>query len=748
MKCKALVTAAIAAFLVSGLALAQGVPDIMAPGAKPSGTTPRPTAATAAAAGNSSGSVDPVQQEQTTLSFVDELKMKGSSDRIRARLSDVIRVTDPQLREKITVNGSVRYEDAGGGKTKAIVNWTSVAREDANRRKVLGQALESRFSAEAAVPSGQSVSARGDVDGLLNAARSLLDDDKKTDEKATQTTKSEATQAPTASRPATAGGAGASQNPLVTSQLPVTARTAETPVAAQAADVLGESTSGCTAKVDLTQAVVIVQSQVTTNGTPSGECSDTATRYPILKSYSVCTDKVDATAKKAFTQFKSYYVAGDGSTTYIDTECKTDSEKFYAFSDDYAACTHDVDLTSLKAYLRAETVYTNANGQRVVVNSCQRTAGAPIVMTKSESSCTPRLDMVAMVAYQRMKTTYSYNSLLYTPQDCTDTALTYGVTEDRTVCTDLVDQTSGQAWPQHRYVYTDSSGTKQYADSACTPITAEGQSLVKERCTGASYYVHDLTAGQSFGMSNWYYKSFADHSTKIYVSSCTKDTSIVFAHQTRINGYVNDDTTRTAKPKTEIYFSDAGDEVIVSAAQIRAGAPDLPYSLTSANVTVADGTTIQVGCETHQNTALHDVYTRPDSTQLTVSKGAGTPIVIPGTLLAGGTHTDVNCCGVGGAMTSIGNGNYVCKISGTNCPSGWAQYQNWTTTMSVIYSGAFYTPYLCGVDASCGSCVTSTGNTNSHAFSNIAVESVSAVTDYSCGGRALTYSLVLERGCQ
>lgn len=77
--------------------------------------------------------------------------------------------------------------------------------------------------------------------------------------------------------------------------------------------------------------------------------------------------------------------------------------------------------------------------------------------------------------------------------------------------------------------------------------------------------------------------------------------------------------------------------------------------------------------------------------------------------LIGGLHTTAQCSG-----TVVNN---MCKITGTQCPTGWTQYQNWSTTSSVSLLAS----------NGGGSCSASTG---SHTWSDTAVEHACATLYY------------------
>ncbi len=640
--------AALAALAVSVVgAQERKMPDIMAPAAGSVQTTTRSTqpgstaapatsvarpASTTVTTGQGTGTaVSQPQSDLMPLATAEEIRVNGQvTERVKARFADAVRA-EADIRDKVMLNGTIRTEDApplkpGEARKRAVVTWTAVTREDGvSRREVLPSPLVTSFTTGDPVPAGQVVNAKGDVAGALNAARNLLAQPAQQQagqKPVQQTTGGQTVQADTGKKPTTAAGDGASENSILRSLQPKMLGSAEAAAAAPE-DLIGETSEGCEPRIDLQQAVAIVQSRTTRNGSPEGQCSDTLTRYPVQKSYSVCQDSVDLAAKKAYPQYKLYYVNGEGSTTYLSTECEKDAEQAFDLVEDEASCTIETDLLALQAWRRAETVYTNKSNQRTVVASCHRVADAQaITMTAAADGCSPRLDMPALTAHEKKKTTFSHNGLTYTAQDCSETGTTFAVVEDRSVCSPLVDQQAGKAWPQRRFKYTDGGGNLNWADSGCAPVTGEVTDLVKTRSGCEGGYTHDVAGGQSWAHSRWYYNLGGGPT---YVTSCGQDLAIPFTHQIRIAGYEHNDTTRTSKPKTEIYFSDAGQEVIASAAQVRAGSPDLPYSLVEAGRTVPTGTSTYDGCDAFRETAVSDVYARPDGTEYVHASGAGTP---------------------------------------------------------------------------------------------------------------------------
>jgi len=83
----------------------------------------------------------------------------------------------------------------------------------------------------------------------------------------------------------------------------------------------------------------------------------------------------------------------------------------------------------------------------------------------------------------------------------------------------------------------------------------------------------------------------------------------------------------TQKPISAVYFADAGQEVVVSAGQARAGAPELAYvAATPFTKDVPNGTFTDVGCMRNENTDRAEQWLRPDGTTFSNVVGTGTAL--------------------------------------------------------------------------------------------------------------------------
>lgn len=54
-----------------------------------------------------------------------------------------------------------------------------------------------------------------------------------------------------------------------------------------------------------------------------------------------------------------------------------------------------------------------------------------------------------------------------------------------------------------------------------------------------------------------------------------------------------------------------------------------------------------------------------------------------------GIHSSDQCTNLGGSVVSDSSGNDFCRFSQSYCPSGWSQYNKWTTTSSKTCSSGW-----------------------------------------------------------
>jgi hypothetical protein len=488
------------------------------------------TAAGAAAAAQAQATSD-----ITTVTILDLLNIPVKSaagttptTRLQSKLSDVVRITDPKIRDQVVLNGTVRYEDvpaASDGRKRAVVSWSSVSRSDADVRKVLGQPLQSAFqTTDPKVPAGQTVSAQGDVEGAIAAAKSLFDATATKAAPLAEATLGKAAGGGTSdsAKPATASS-GTPTNEFAHMALPQAATAAQSAATPTTAVTYTEKT--CAPRVDLAQGVAIGQSMMLADGQPQGSCSDTADRYPILKDYTTCP--ATTSGATVTLNYKLYYSAGTGASTFVG-DCAADSSRVttmtqsytgcpvlvdgtgiwrqfkYTYVDgtgaaqssgecipdrsaqvpanrDYSTCAPTINVTDGTVTKTYQQTYVDSSGATQKVGSCTADPADAQPMLKSYASCPITVDAQA-VPHKNFKWAYLDNTgSQKTVGDCLPDLSTAGAVmtvKDFAVCSPLVDQTAVVVRPQYMISYMDQTG-KMVDIGACQPDTSQTVPILK-----------------------------------------------------------------------------------------------------------------------------------------------------------------------------------------------------------------------------------------------------------------------------
>jgi hypothetical protein len=526
--------------------------------------------------------------------------------------------------DTVRLAGTSRGVKASGGSSSSIgqIVWNGVTAQVNGRKRVvpLDRPLTSQFIARStSVPSGTEVKATGDADAIVAAAKKLLDVPEE------DTRKAEAKKDTKQQNKATPVGGGGSQNDVAANGYQpapgvMKAEVPDLPVS------YGVTTEGCTPRVDEPQGVVIIQSRETKSEggavSPTGACSDSETRYQIQKSYASCSDRVDLEGFKAYAQFRKYWTDDQGRTSFLG-DCADDTESAFDIVEDKTACRYAIDLDAKIAYEQAEKVYTNRNNQRITVAPCAHTAAAGMPVTATADACTFRHDFTAHISFQQKRMVYTdVNTNSVTPvSECSDDPTEiYDHVDVRNVCQNLVDQGAGKAWPQRRWQIVPPAGPLWISE--CEPVQEEATNLVTTVQGCEAVFYHSISAGQSFGAQRFYY-SF-DGRVRTYVTEC-QQSAVTYIHQVETQGYQYNDSQKNAQPKTAIYINTPVGRVDVSAAQVRDGAPVLPYAFARTQNTAQPDKKYWEGCNAYVPTVKTDSYTRPDKSEVSYIIGPGTP---------------------------------------------------------------------------------------------------------------------------
>tara|TARA_B100000965_G_scaffold406530_1_gene445963 strand:- start:254 stop:2782 length:2529 start_codon:yes stop_codon:yes gene_type:complete len=558
-----------------------------------------------------------------------------SEYRVRARFANVIgNGEDAERMREVVLRGNMRITERAPDPTAVPkegaeaapqkdgeVSWTAVVDASRGRMAVLRSPLKSAFATErSAINQGTSVVAEGDYAAVVEAVKRLYDEggDPLTED---EPLPPEVEAAEEGVADAGIAGVGGSQAaPLASSgrggneldtefKLPETAATDTTP---EEAATIGESTEGCEPDIDLDAGLVTILSRQTENGVPVGACSPGIDRLPIQRSYGSCTDTVDQDLGIARPRYRQYYVYKGVTSSLTNgegSECFTDQDTAFPLEEDASNCSVDANLDTLKATPRSQLTYRNRDNQLVVVENCRATPGVTAYdIERKETGCDLRHDFAAGSSTVRKKAVYVVEGVERIVQDCTDTAETVAHIKNTVACSALIDYGAGGlgvAYQQYRTEISRDGAVTIISD--CQPDLSVNAGLEKDTSECIGEFVHNLAGNQSFGKARLFHTLGG---TKQFVGVCEQDTDQVFTHQTRITAYEHNDAAKISKPLTEIYITapSVGD-VVVSSAQVRVDAPEIPYALTSSTIE-ATGEVEYEGCNKLTLRANYDIYDR------------------------------------------------------------------------------------------------------------------------------------------
>ena len=543
----------------------------------------------------------PSDVNQTALAISEGISFEGDSAPagkrpVEAQFSDPS-LAGAEIREKIRLKGLLEYETGVDGNVKGSMSWYGVRNAENNEEREITGVLESRFTtSDPTVASGQTLSAQGDVPAALAAARSLLENGGDVPEEKAEEGRAGGGSGGTGAAQFSAAGGEPSNDMLEGFELPdVKEKTEEAKV-----DEMTLSEAGCPLKVSADGSVVQVQSQTIKNGQPQGDCSPNGTNLTVQKSYATCEDDKDLDAHTAFAQFRRFYVDQSGTTQYLDDECVIDNDLKFVMYQDSSVCSFDLELagSSPTAFNRGKWYYQNRNNNRVEVSGCERIEDETAPILTTTEGCTPRHEFqfgTGGQSLEMVKQYFVWDDIPRVVSDCSDSGKTFAHIHKTNVCSDLTPTqadlanfTEGEAAliavPQER-IAIDLNGTETYI-SECKPIENVTAELFKETAGCETTFFHYLSAGESYGSTKWKYQ--IDGKPEITLTSCIQDNAVTYDHQTRINGYEHHDSLLYSEPKTEIYLQADGQEVMVSEAQVRSGAPQLDYVF-QQSVLVATG---------------------------------------------------------------------------------------------------------------------------------------------------------------
>jgi len=543
--------------------------------------------------------------------------------------ADMPEITAPETTLKhgpIRISGYIRQIEYNG-QTINQISWTSVSAtvEDTKRVSGLSAPLTTQFQYDKdTIPPKTALSATGDKILLNEAIRALFDVGTPEQESNVEEDGKDDTKEPTPQTPQSNDiASGYEKSDYVA---PV-----ETPEAAALPVAYGETTDGCSPRIDWDAGNVNIQTATTkTEGgavSTTGECSDSAITYAINRSYARCpSDETNAAEAKAYPMYIAYWTDGEGSNHDL-TDCLPDYDQYFDITSTTEGCSVSVDLVNSVVKPRSREIYTNANNTEIEVSICAEGDAEAIPVTFTTDGCSIKHDYDDAVSYKLHRAFYILDGIETNALGCSETGVTYPHDNIRfingiAVCNWLEAPATLTAYPQDRIRITTEDGDAWISE--CAPIEAAGSPFALTTDSCEFTFFHDFGAGVSYGTQKTYY--VADNDVRVYLTNC-QQSQATYEHQREggeVHGWLYADPAKTAQEYTALYIDTEWGRREVANATIEADTPHTPYVYVSTG-TVQTGTSIYEGCEGYYETALTETYTRPDNTSYLLPIGPGDP---------------------------------------------------------------------------------------------------------------------------
>lgn len=523
------------------------------------------------------------------------------------------------MTEGVTVKGFTRYVEFEGKKIGQVV-FAGVEKngrvEPLPPESFAGQFDLKKTQLDPASP----VTVQGDAAALLAALKRL------NEKPPVVGTAAQTPEPPKSNRDVQQAGGQAPQN-----QQAAQYRTPEPlQIQADVPEAIRVTASGCPVRIDLAQLKAVQQSRTeTTKGAAvvsEGDCTDSGESFPLLRSYSLCSDEVDVAAKTATARYSLYYTDAGGARQEV-ADCQPDTDKVFPITENFSSCSVSLDYANMKAVPQSNLTYRNSNNVEVQVRGCEPSATkAPVALVKNTAGCTIRHDFAAGKSIQQESFSYLMDAINYQAGSCADSATEYPHTKEvkdasgAFVCAPVVNMAGKTVTVRSRISITV-GGVGQYI-TECTPEPGGPISLTAttEGCENPADWTHDVSAGISYATERFYYTYNGDRE---YANTC-QQSAVTFAHQLENTGWQNEDGQKGAYPRNTVFINAPTGRYNVRVSEVLPGALLQPY--------VVDGTTTRQtanityeGCNKYVGTENIQKWKRPDNTIFEEVTGPGTP---------------------------------------------------------------------------------------------------------------------------
>ncbi|MEP3246722.1 MAG: hypothetical protein ABJN40_23035 [Sneathiella sp.] len=514
----------------------------------------------------------------------------------------------------VKIKGYSQYVEVEGRKVGQVI-ITGLEKE--GRSATLDpNSFNSQFDLEeATLAPDRKIDVEGDRAALIEALRLLNKEPEEEEEEDKPTSQAE-------------GPADTAQNTGGNDQ----AKSYETPerleIAPNPTVTVETTTSGCSVRVDYPQLVAVQQSKTVyyEDGiqTSEDECSDSEVRYPLQRSYEVCSDTVDLQGMTANAQYTWYYV-DQGQARQDVSDCEADPEKIFPITEKQS-CSVSLDFENKQAVIQTALIYNNVNGLETKVRDCEASLSIPpLPLTQNTDTCALKHNFAGGYSEEMGTWTYEYEGVIYQATLCTNTEVTfthnkvYKTAGGTDLCSVSVNMESREAVPMYR-LQIEREGQAEFI-SECTPDEAGAFNITAttDGCSDPSIWDHDLAGGISYAKERFYY----DNPSRIYVTECLRSET-TYSHNVSTTGWQNHDDTKSSYPLSTVTLNIDEVPYEVASSQVLPGASLSPYIYQSTHEDIISNS--YAGCDVIRNTAEVEEYKRPDGTDYSEVIGEGTPI--------------------------------------------------------------------------------------------------------------------------
>lgn len=549
---------------------------------------------------------------------------------------DIEGVLSAEAQSQVRNDGTLSKRDLerlGGNITWNAVSLKKVVDEadSETKRALLPSPLYSNVDTEQSeVSAGSQVSAVGDVNGAIQVAKNLLEEDvpeeqpQEQEEEKTEEVANAATPSP---------GGGSSGGGEEGGQLGQTKSYDIEKQDEEPAPVISVTTEGCSVEPDIPNEVMIEMSQIVTDGSPSGNCQPSGKTFKLTKSYATCADEPVEAEGKVYARFRYSYVNAKGEQVYLDDEnaCRRDTDNVFDLVEDETACPNwREDLTEMKAYPQAKTIYYNRNNTLQVHKDCHDVAEKePVEITENFDLCGIKDYFAEGYSAQLSRFTYDKNGTITQALPCAENGTTYEHVTVRNVCPAIEDYRADKMdyIEQIRKKIVTPSG--ELYVTLCYPDPERSFNIVSTTTGCENQFKHDILGSKSIGTKKYQYQDNNGNLHDLKDGVCVDDTTREYDHQFRITGYEHKDAEKKSYPETETYINTEFGKVVVQTPRVKDDAVGIPYTyLRTADLPAGvfyddDGETL--GCNKYTEMAETEVWSNADGDEVQYTVGSGTP---------------------------------------------------------------------------------------------------------------------------